>query len=417
MHKLNFLTEEIINQIEKDYKLPVYVYSEKRLLEAVEKFREFPSAFGVTTRYAMKANSNKTILKIFRKNGVKIDTSSEYEFYRAINAWYEWKDIQLSWQELSQNLDKVLDLGVFFVATSLEQIKRVWDLRPWSEIGLRINPWVWSWAFKAIATWWTTSSFGIWHEYIPQIKELVQKYGLKVSKIHIHIGSENTPESWVSTASIWLNFIKEFESVTCLNMGWGFKRAIMPYESDADLVEIGKAVSNKITDFYNETGREIKLEVEPWKFMVINSCSVIWRVVDIVDTWDMGYKFLRTNTGMTEMPRVAMYGVQQPIVILNNSEGTKEYVVVGHCCESGDILSSKLYDQETIEPVTLKEANVWDLIVFEWTGAYNSSMSMKNYNSFPEAGELLVRTDWSIVQIRKRAEIEEVWRNEVDLEV
>ncbi len=417
MHQLNFLTEELVKQIEKDYKLPVYVYSEKRLLEAIEKFKNFPSAFGVTTRFAMKANSNKNILKIFNKNGVKIDASSEYEVYRAINAGYKWEDIQLSWQELSKNLDKLLDLWIFFVATSLEQIKAVWNIRPWTEIGLRINPWVWSWAFKAISTGGTTSSFGIWHEYIPEIQKLVSEHGLKVSKIHIHIGSENTPESWVSTANIWLNFVKEFESVTCLNMGWGFKKAIMPYESDADLQAIWKAVAEKVRDFYNETNREIKLEVEPGKYMVINSGSVIARVVDIVDTWDMWYKFLRTNSGMTEMPRVAMYWVQQPIIILNNSETTKEYVVVWHCCESWDILTSKLYDQETIEPVTLKEANIWDLIVFEWTWAYNSSMSMKNYNSFPEAGELLLRTDWSIVQIRKRAEIEEVWRNEVDVEV
>jgi|TARA_Y100001960_G_C14361112_1_gene674399 hypothetical protein len=41
--------------------------------------------------------------------------------------------------------------------------------------------------------------------------------------------------------------------------------------------------------------------------MVINSCSVIAKVDDIVDTGEEGYKFIRTNTGMTEMPRVPMY--------------------------------------------------------------------------------------------------------------
>lgn len=417
MHKLNFLTEENINYIKENYKLPVYVYSEQKLLNAVKKFKDFPSAFWADVRYAMKANSNKNILKLFNKNDIKIDASSEYEVYRAINAWYKWSDIQISWQELTENLEMLLDTWVFFVATSLEQISRIWDLRPWSEIGLRINPWVWSWAFKAISTGWATSSFGIWYEYIPKIKELVAAHWLKVTKIHIHIGSENTPESWVKTASIWLNFVEEFENVKCLNMWWGFKKAIMSYESDANLLDIWEAVQEKIEDFYDKTWREIKLELEPGKYMVINSCSVIAKVIDIMDTWDMWYKFLRTNTWMTEMPRVSMYGIQQPIIVVNNNEWNKAYVIVWHCCESWDILTSKLYDQEVIEPLSTKEADIWDIIVIEGTWAYNSSMSMKNYNSFPEAAELLIRTDWSIVEIRKREQVQEIWRNELDIEI
>ncbi len=417
MHKLNFLTEKDINKIEENYKLPVYVYSEQKLLDSIEKFKNFPSAYGYTTRFAMKANSNKTILSLFYNNDLKIDASSEYEVYRALNAWFKWKDIQLSWQELSEDLEKVIDTWIFFVATSLKQIATFWDLRPWSEIWLRINPWVGDWAFKAISTGWATSSFGIWYEYIPMIKELLMKYSLKVTKIHIHIGSENTPESWVSTTNIWLNFVKEFETITCLNMWWWFKKAIMPYENDADLIEIWKAVKEKIEWFFKETGRKIHLELEPWKYMVINSCSLIWKVIDVVDTGEMWYRFIRTNTWMTEMPRVSMYWVQQPIIIINNKTETREYVVVGHCCESGDILTSKLYDNEIIEPIMLKEVSIWDLIVIEWTGAYNSSMSMKNYNSFPEVWELLLRLDGSIIEIRKRAWIEEIWRNEIDVKI
>ena len=198
-------------------------------------------------------------------------------------------------------------------------------------------------------------------------------------------------------------------------MGGWFKKAIMPYESDADLQEIWKAVKKQIEKFYEDTSREIKLELEPWKYMVINSCSVIWKIIDVVDTWEMWYRFIRTNTWMTEMPRVTMYWVQQPIIIINDKTETKKYVVVWHCCESGDILTSKLYDQEEIEPVMLRQASVWDTIVFEWTWAYNSSMSMKNYNSFPEVWELLLRMDGSIIEIRKRAKDEEVWRNEIDI--
>lgn len=134
--------------------------------------------------------------------------------------------------------------------------------------------------------------------------------------------------------------------------------AIMPYEKSADLQAIGASVAQKFQEFYEQTGRKIHLEVEPGKYMVINSCSVIAKVDDIVDTGSDGYTFIRTNTGMTEMPRVSMYGVQQPIIAINDSKETQEYVIVGHCCESGDILTSKLYCQEEIEPIVLPKVSV-----------------------------------------------------------
>lgn len=412
---MNFLTREQAVYIDKNFVTPVYVYSEDKLDEAIDSFLSFPSAFWHDVRFAMKANSNINILKKFKNRWLKIDCSSEYEAFRALNAGYIATDIQISWQETPRELAKLLDLWVFIVATSLDQIKAIWELKSGVKIWVRINPGMWSGAFKAISTWWETSAFGIWHEFIPEIKELAQLYNLEISKIHIHIGSENTPESWTNSANIWLDFVRQFPSVTTLDMWGGFKMAIMPYEKTADLQAIWKSVAEKFQDFYNQTSRKIHLEVEPGKYMVINSCSVVAKVDSIINTWFNWYKFIRTNTWMTEMPRVTMYWVQQPITILNDSIEKDEYVVVGHCCESGDILTTKLYDQEILETVKLSKASVWDIIVFDGTGAYNSSMSMKNYNSYPEAWEVLIRNSWEIVEIRKREKPEDVWRNEIEV--
>lgn len=412
---MNFLKKEQAYFIDKNFETPVYVYSENKLIEAANAFLAFPSSFWHNVRYAMKANANINILKIFKNKGLKIDCSSEYEAYRALNAWFEPKDIQISWQETPRDLSKLLDLWVFMVATSLDQIKAIWKIKHWAKIWVRINPWMWSGAFKAISTWWETSAFGIWHENIPKIIELTKKYDLKITKIHIHIGSENTPESWTNSANIWFDFVRQFPDVTTLDMWGWFKMAIMPYEKTADLQAIWKSVSEKFEDFYKETGRKIKLEVEPWKYLVINSCCVVGKVDSVLDTWKDWYKFIRTNTWMTEMPRVAMYWVQQPITIVNDSTEKVDYVVVWHCCESGDVLTTKLYDQEIIEPVSLNKASIWDIIVFDWTWAYNASMSMKNYNSFPEAGELLIWSSWEIVEIRKRQKLKDIWKNEIEV--
>ncbi len=412
---MNFLTKEQVKYIAQNYELPVYVYSQEKLEQAADEFLAFPSAFWHNVRYAMKANSNINILKIFKNKGLKIDASSEYEAYRALNAWFKAKDIQISGQETPRNLKDLLERWVFIVATSLKQLKAIWETGFKWNIWVRINPWMGSGAFKAIATWWETSAFGIWYEYISEIKNLASKYDLNITKIHIHIWSENTPESWTKSASIWLDFVRQFENVDTLDMWWGFKMAIMPYEKTADLQAIWNSVKQKVEDFYTKTWRKIKLELEPWKYLVINSASVIAQVDDIVDTWKNWYKFIRTNTGMTEMPRVSMYGVQQPITIVNDSKEKEKYVVVGHCCESWDILTCKLYNQEEIEEFELNKANIWDLIVIDWVWAYNSSMAMKNYNSFPEAWELMIMKDLEIKEIRKREALEEIWRNEISV--
>ena len=65
------------------------------------------------------------------------------------------------------------------------------------------------------------------------------------------------------------------------------------------------------------------------------------------------------------MPRVPMYGIQEPIYIINDSKETEECVMVGHCCESSDILTCKLHDQETVEPREFNTASIGDLVVID----------------------------------------------------
>lgn len=282
---MNFLTQEQVSQIEQNYQTPVYVYSQEKLVEAADNFLAFPSAYGHTVRYAMKANANRNILKLFQNKGLKIDCSSEYEAYRAIVAGYDAADLQISGQETPTNLADLLEKGVQMVATSLKQMESIGKIASGTEIGVRVNPGMGSWAFKAISTGGETSAFGIWHEYIPQIKEIAKKYDLKITKIHIHIGSENTPESWTDSANIGLGFVEQFSDATVLDMGGGFKKAIMPYETSADLQAIGKSVAVKFEEFFERTGRKIHLEVEPGKYMVINSCSVIAKVDDVLNNY------------------------------------------------------------------------------------------------------------------------------------
>jgi len=258
------------------------------------------------------------------------------------------------------------------VATSLHQLETFGKLFPGKSCGVRINPGVASGGFAKIATGGATSSFGIWHEKISEVKKIEETYDVKITKLHFHIGSENTPESWVDSAELGFDILRQIETIETFDMGGGHKMAIMPNEKSADLQAIGKAVAEKFQHFYEETGRKIHLEMEPGKYLVINSCSMLVEIQDIVDTGNAGYTFLKVNSGMNDMPRVAMYGVQEPLHIINDSQEYADYIVVGHCCESSDIITPKLYDAETIESRKLRKASIGDMLVIDGVGAYNA---------------------------------------------
>ena len=68
-----------------------------------------------------------------------------------------------------------------------------------------------------------------------------------------------------------------------------------------DLEEIGQSVKAIFKQFADETGRELKLEVEPGTFLVAHACSLVTSVQDITETGQEGYRFLKLDAGMTEV--------------------------------------------------------------------------------------------------------------------
>lgn len=88
----------------------------------------------------MKANSNRTILRIFREMGIGIDASSEHEVFRAMRAGFTPQEIQLTGQELPKRLKEIVEMGVEFNATSLHQLTEYGKLFPETHASIRVNP-------------------------------------------------------------------------------------------------------------------------------------------------------------------------------------------------------------------------------------------------------------------------------------
>lgn len=412
-----FLDTTSARAVAAEYGTPIYVYDRATLEAHARLALSFPHAYGLTVRYAMKAAPNAAILSIFKALGLWIDASSGYEVRRAIAAGIEPHKISLSTQELPEDFAELYDLGIAINACSLHQLERFAAAFPGCEIGLRFNPGAGSGGNNRTNVGGPSSSFGIWHEWIDEVKRIIAAAGLKAVRIHTHIGSGSDPAVWQKVSGMTLDLVRQFPEVTRMNLGGGYKVARMPQEVGTDLLECGAPVVEKLREFAAETGREIHLEIEPGTFLVANACAVLARVQDVVSTGAEGYAFIKLDTGMTEILRPSLYGAQHPVSILQAQPAStvRDYMIVGHCCESGDILTPAPGDPELLATRQLPQAAIGDLCVIDGAGAYCSAMSTKHYNSYPEAAEVLLDLDGSARLIRKRQTLEDLWVNEVPL--
>ena len=397
---------------------PCFVYDEATLRANARAVLDFPHAFGLFPRYAMKAAPTAAVLRIFNEEGLGIDASSVPEVERAIRAGFGTESISLSTQELADDFIYWAQDGIRINLCSLNQIHKFGKWGKSRRVGLRFNPGKGSGGNNRTNVGGPASSFGIWKDDLEHAISLCQEYKLVVERIHTHIGSGADPEVWKTVASMTLNLARSFPSVETINLGGGYKVARMPDEKATDLQEVGAPVKELFKQFAEETGRKLKLEIEPGTFLLAHACSLVTRVQDINSTGKEGYRFLKLDSGMTEILRPSLYGAQHPIHLVCEPGQQKfreliDQVVVGHCCESGDLLTPAPGDPEALATRNLPRGEIGDFCVIEGAGAYCSSMAAKNYNSFPEAAEVLRKEDGRLALIRKRQTFDQIIENEV----
>jgi diaminopimelate decarboxylase len=427
-----FLTPELAQKcIQVAGGTPLYAYSLDQLNRAADLCLAFPNAYGLTVRYAMKALPNAAILQFFNSKGIHMDASSGYEVRRAIAAGMDPTHISLSTQELPSDFAELAARGVKINACSVSQLQRVGAAMPGAAVGIRINPGVGSGGFSQSTTQFSktnvggpSSSFGVWHELVTDgtVPAIVEQYNLQVERIHTHIGSGSDPQIWQQVAAKSLSFCELFPTVHTLNLGGGYKVGRNPGEPTTDLQEIGAPVAEAFRRFAADFGRELRLEIEPGTYLVAMAGALVSTVQDkVLTTGPSGHVFLKLDAGMTDVLRPSLYGAVHPMTVLPQSGsvgdiGTAQesVVVVGHCCESGDLMTPAPGAPEELSERLLRTAEIGDILVIDGSGAYCSGMSSKNYNSFPEAPEVLVDAATSSVHlIRARQSLEQIFENEV----
>lgn len=406
------LTADQAARIRERFGTPCYVYDAAALAATARQLLALDAPYGFTLRYAMKANPSRRILYLFRDLGLHIDASSDWEVERALRAGFAPDHIQLSSQMPSTRLSEHVRRGVRLNACSLHQLEAIGRAAPGQAIAIRMNPGLGSGSTKRTNTGGPASSFGIWHEYLGDAKAIAARHRLTLRTLHTHIGSGTDPEVWRRVSRMSLDLAAALPDVGVVNLGGGFKVGRMPEEPTADMPDVAAHVTRELVAFRERHGRALHLEIEPGTYLVANAGAVVATCIDVVDTGKDGYLFAKLDTGMTEVTRPSLYGAQHPIDVLATGRDAVATIFVGPCCESGDILTPAPGDPESLAPRWVPRPRVGDLVVVGGAGAYCSAMSTLNYNSYPQAPEVMLESDGSLTLIRARQTLDQMLQNE-----
>jgi diaminopimelate decarboxylase len=407
------LSVEHAAQVRDRFATPCYVYVRGALEAAARRALAFPAPFGLTVRYAMKANPSRGVLELFRGLGLHIDASSDHEVERALRAGFPAGSIQLTSQMPSRRLAEHLARGVLFNACSLHQLEAFGLAAHGQSVSVRMNPGLGSGSTNRTNTGGPASSFGIWHEHLGEVKAIAERFDVKITRLHSHIGSGTDPEVYKRVTRMTLDLASKLPDVGVVNLGGGFKVGRMPGEPSADLADVGAHVAQELTAFRDRDGRSLRLEIEPGTYLVANAGLVVATCVDVVDTGHDGYLFAKLDTGMPEVTRPSLYGAQHPIHVLAQGREEADVIFVGPCCESGDILTPAPGDPEALAPRRVPRPQIGDLVIVGGAGAYCAAMSTINYNSYPQAPEVMLEPDGALRLLRRRQDLDQVWGNEV----
>ena len=180
-----------------------------------------------------------------------------------------------------------------------------------------------------------------------------------------------------------------------LDFGSGLSIPYKPGQEPLDMKEFGKQFDKTIDAFVRDYGKEVEAIMEPGRYLVAESGTLIAKVTDIKE--NPGGTFLALNTGMGHLVRPAMYGAYHKMMNASRMKGKKvKATIVGNICESGDTFGT---ERDIVAP---REG---DLIAILAAGAYGFTMS-SFYNARVRPAEILIETN-RVHVIRKRQDLRE----------
>ncbi len=394
-------------EISQTFGTPLYVYDADKIISQINVLKQAFADPRVRFKYAAKALTNQSILKLIKQQGIELDVVSIEEARLGLLAGFAPSEIMYTPSGVP--FDEIVagvELGVQINIDNLSQLKQ-FGKRYGSEVPccLRFNPNVMAGGNRNISVGHAYSKFGIPFAQLDAILAIVREYQIRINGIHIHTGSDiKDVDAFIQGAERLFGTAQHFNQLDFIDLGSGFK---VPYQADdasTNLEELGRRLLPIFDTFSKQYGRPLTLWFEPGKFLVSTSGQLLARVNVVKENPNV--TFVSLDTGFNHLIRPMMYGAYHTIENLSNPEGNpRTYTVVGYICETDTFASER----------TLPEVRPGDILAFKNAGAYGYSMA-SNYNSRPRPAEVLFHRGEAKL-IRQRESLEDLLRNQIDVSI
>jgi diaminopimelate decarboxylase len=385
-------------QLTEQFGSPLYVYDGATIRRKAAALQHAFAGVNMKIKFACKANTNLSVLKLMRSIGVELDVVSPGELEMGKLAGYDASQITFTPSGVPfGEVKEAVEAGAIVNIDSLPLLE--WFGQTYGNTKpclIRIKPNVAAGGNVKIMTAHADSKFGISVLLLDQILEVVNKYGIRIIGLHQHTGSDiKDAEPFLQVADILFEAAKHFPDLEIIDLGGGFKVSYMPGDAVTDMELLGNKISERFKKFCQEYGRELQLWFEPGKFLVSESGCLL--VTTTVVKEDPARNFVHVDSGLNHLIRPMMYGSYHHILNVSNPTGEeKPYNVVGYICETDTFASDRL----------LPEVSQGDVLAFLNAGAYGFTMS-SNYNARLRPAEVLVDNGEAKL-VRRRETLEDL---------
>ncbi|MCV3386048.1 diaminopimelate decarboxylase [Campylobacter lari] len=393
-------------KLAKEYNTPFYIYDFDKIKERFTMLKDAFKARKSQIFYAVKANSNLSVLKLLASLDSGFDCVSAGEIYRALKAGA--KNYKIIFSGVGKSADELkyaLEQNILYVNLEsyeemllLEQIAK--ENQKIARISIRVNPNVDAKTHPYISTGLHENKFGVDIESAKKMYLYAKNSQfLEPVGVHFHIGSQILDISSIHEASaIVAKLVKELLAlkinIKFFDIGGGLGVCYKD-EQEPNLYDYAQGILASLQ------GLDVCIGMEPGRFLVANAGEFVTKV--LYEKFNDKKRFVVVDGAMNDLLRPSLYSAYHEIKLLSENKEESLCDIVGGVCESGDFLAK---DRK------LAKTKAGDLIIVKSAGAYGFSMS-SNYNTRNRVCELACENG-KVRMIRKRESYEDQIALELD---
>ncbi|MEE0353766.1 MAG: diaminopimelate decarboxylase [Treponema sp.] len=402
------LSHSQLVELAKKFPTPFYIYDEKAIRENVKYFYKAFSIFPSFTEYfAVKALPNPYILKVLESEGCGGDCSSLPELMLCEKSGITGHRIMFTSNDTpaqefvyAQKLGAIINLDDI---THIEFLKNALGGKLPDTICFRYNPGPLKEGGNSIIGKPEEAKYGLTKEQMIQAYKICKAEGVKHFGIHTMVASnELNPDFFVDTARIVFELILEVQKECGVNiefadLGGGVG---IPYKSGQKKVDLDY-VAKRTKVLYDKM--IVPAGLDPLKLCFECGRPITgpygWLVTKAIHEKNIYRNYIGVDASMADLMRPGMYGAYHEVTVSGKENAPKDYIydVSGSLCENCDKFAVQR---------NLPKIETGDLLIIHDAGAHGRAMGF-NYNGKLRAGELLLRSDGSVKEIRRRETVED----------